>query len=126
MKYLAGQSGNVNGRPKGSTGLAKYAASMTRDGFDVIDFLVGVMNDKTWGKRERVQAASILLDRVAGKPLQPSELAISLDPPLPIMAIMALPVSERFAWIQGERSRRALPPITAFYSPEVEGSPNEE
>lgn len=112
MKYLPGQSGNLSGRPKGSVGIATYAASKTRDGYDVIDFLVSVMHDEKWGKRERVQAAALILDRVAGKALQPSELAISLNPPLPVAAIMMLPPDERIAWLNAERQRRALPPVS--------------
>jgi hypothetical protein len=74
--FKPGESGNPLGRPRGAAGIARYAAEQTKDGAELVDFLLAVMRDTTYPKRERLAACTALLDRVAGKPLQPSEVAL--------------------------------------------------
>lgn len=78
MPFQPGKSGNPSGRPKSAVSIAKHAARETRDGTEVIDFLIATMRDPKAGRRERVACAVALLDRIAGKPLQPTELAVTL------------------------------------------------
>jgi hypothetical protein len=76
MTFKPGESGNRLGRPRGAAGVARYASEQTRDGAELVDSLLAVMRDDKYPKRERLAACTALLDRVAGKPLQPSEVAL--------------------------------------------------
>lgn len=78
MPWIKGQSGNPLGRPRSAVSVAKHASRETRDGAEVVDFLLATMRDESASRRERVQCALALLDRIAGKPLQPSEVAVAL------------------------------------------------
>ena len=104
MPWTKGTSGTPSGRPRGAAGVARFAAELTRDGHEVLEFLVGVMRDSTAGMRERTQAALAVLDRVAGKPLAPSELAVTVDRAegsgLP-SDWQDMTLDERRAWIDG-------------------------
>lgn len=115
---------NRSGRPRGAAGVAKYAAEVTDDGREVIDFLVSIMRNKG-APRERVQAALAILDRLAGKPLQPQQILLALEPPPPVDAIMLLPPDQRMAWLDAERQRRSLPPVATLV-PETDGDPDDE
>lgn len=68
------QSINPNGRPKGATAISKYVRDATRDGQECIDVLIGFMLNPLVQHKDRIQCASLLLDRGFGKPLQQHEL----------------------------------------------------
>ncbi len=78
-QYIEGSKGNPGGM--GSTaGVVAYVKSLTNDCFEMIDLFVSVMrgeklanSDWVGGPKERMQAASELLDRAIGKPKQTIE-----------------------------------------------------
>jgi hypothetical protein len=69
-RFLAGQSGNPGGRPKGLSGLIRNA---TDDGSELVKFMLDVFRGKHGNDlRLRADAASWLADRGFGKPTQAS------------------------------------------------------
>lgn len=72
-KWRTGVSANPGGRPKGSKSLAARVREATRDGEDLVEFLLRVLNAEEdfegASVRDRVDAAKILLDRGFGKAL---------------------------------------------------------
>ena len=75
--WKPGQSGNPAGRPKGGKGLAAYIRESTVDGFEIVDFLIGVMkgeSNKFTSTQDRLRAAGMLLDRGFGKAVERHEL----------------------------------------------------
>jgi len=112
MKFKPGQSGNKLGRPKGAAGLAKYASSQTNDGQDVIDFLVSVMRNTRAGIKTRIEAAKALLDRTAGKPLQPTEISMLLSERPRAEALLSIEPEHRLAALDSWRARKQLGPGT--------------
>ncbi len=80
MPFVPGQSGNPSGRPRGAAGLARYIAAQTNDGLELVDRLLSLARDPDAPKREATGAVMALLDRLAGKPMQPSEIALAVAP----------------------------------------------
>jgi len=100
---------NPTGRPKGAAGLAKYIAQETDDGRELIDRLLALSRDPRAPVREATAATFALLDRLAGRPMQPSEISLAMSDQMPVGLILAMPARERLAWLDAERARRALP-----------------
>jgi hypothetical protein len=67
---------NPSGRPKGAAGLARLVAEQTRDGAELVERLLKLSRDAKAGARERLGATLALLDRLAGRPLQSTELTV--------------------------------------------------
>ena len=73
-RWKPGQSGNPNGRPRGTGEVAKLRASIAAHVPEIIEQLVEV------AKTGDVQAARLLLERVL-PPMKPTELAVPLALP---------------------------------------------
>ena len=73
-RFIAGQSGNPSGRPKGFREQIKQS---TADGNELVEVVLGVLRDQTASNRERMEAATWLADRGFGKPT----VDIALEPP---------------------------------------------
>ena len=78
-QYIEGSKGNPGGMGS-SAGVVAYVKSMTSDCFEMVDLFVTVMrgeklrnSDFVAGPKERMAAASELLDRAIGKPKQSIE-----------------------------------------------------
>ena len=70
--WLPGVSGNPGGRPKG---LAELVRAETRDGAEVVEFMLRILRGKRQPMRLRMEAAAWLADRGFGKALQQMELS---------------------------------------------------
>jgi hypothetical protein len=66
-RFVKGQSGNPGGRPKDLFGIRDLARSFSPD---AIKTLVAIMKDKGAPEAARVSAATAILDRGYGKPVQ--------------------------------------------------------
>ena len=79
-RFRPGVSGNPNGRPKRGLALAEVVREKTRDGEDPVEFLLRVMKGQIKHARvsDRIAAATELLNRGFGKPLQEIELDVGL------------------------------------------------
>lgn len=100
---------NPSGRPRGAKGLAAYVAEQTSDGRELVDRLLELSRDPKAPIRERFAATTALLDRAVGKPLQPSEIQMSIEraieyPP----GWEQLEPGQRSAWLVAHRARLML------------------
>ena len=73
-RFLAGQSGNPSGRPKG---FHAYIKESTAEGNELVDVVLAVLRDQNASNRERMEAATWLADRGFGRPT----VDIALEPP---------------------------------------------
>jgi hypothetical protein len=65
--FPKGVSGNSGGRPKG---LVRRIREQTRDGEELVDYMLSVFRDKNGSRRDRIAAATWLSDCGFGKPTQ--------------------------------------------------------
>jgi hypothetical protein len=78
--FVAGQSGNPGGRPKG---LARQVREIVGDdGAAIAEFLLCVMCDDRERTRDRLEAARLLGDRGWGKPIQAIDVDVAQREPL--------------------------------------------
>jgi hypothetical protein len=72
--FQPGQSGNPNGRPKTNTGLVNAlrakVAEVTSDGRTIAQQIANMLVEESLRGRHRVAAASVILDRLEGRPAQ--------------------------------------------------------
>lgn len=71
--FKPGQSGNPGGKGKSTAVLAKRIQRETKNGGEVVDYLLEAMRHSRSGK-ERIDAATLLLAYGFGKPMQPTEV----------------------------------------------------
>jgi hypothetical protein len=71
---LSGVSGNPGGRPKG---LVRRIREETRDGEELVDFMLRVLRSEGESTRTRVEAASWLADRGFGRPQQTTLVGVA-------------------------------------------------
>lgn len=111
MPYRPGQSGNPSGRPRGAKGLARYIASQTEDGRELVDRLLEMSRDPNTPVRERVLCTMHLLDRGVGKPMTTAEIAVTIDAPLLQYPSnwASLTFDERSLWLTNWRLRQLTP-----------------
>lgn len=69
MPFQPGQTGNPGGRPR-SKGLAEYVRSKTRNGKDLVEFWLSVIEGRQprATMQDKLKAAEQLADRGFGKP----------------------------------------------------------
>ena len=95
MPFIKGTSGNALGRPKGAAGLARFIGEQTKDGHELVDRLLALSRSESAPVRDVLAATMALLDRLAGKPMQPSELALSTGTPTLARDWASMPLGER-------------------------------
>lgn len=84
--FVAGQSPNPAGRPKGISALVR---EQTREGAEVVEFMVAVLRGRRKAPlRLRMEAAAWLADRGFGKAPQPTELSGPEGAPLPLALVV--------------------------------------
>jgi hypothetical protein len=66
-RFQPGTSGNPGGRHKGC---AEVAALARQHGPEAVETLVSIMRDESKSPQARIAAASVILDRGYGKPMQ--------------------------------------------------------
>ena len=94
------------GRPRGAAGLARAIRTACGENLEeVVEVLVGILRDPQTRRSDRINAATLLLDRVFGKPHASSSVAvtasaISLPPGFDQMSN-----AERLAWADALRQR---------------------
>ena len=107
MPFKPGQSGNPLGRPKSAISIAKHVSRETNDGAELVDRLLEISRNEKCPLRERLQATSVLLDRLAGRPLQPSEVALAIASESAITyppRWHEMSLGERGTWLLAHRS----------------------
>jgi hypothetical protein len=76
--FLPGRSGNVNGRPKTNTGLVNAirakVAEVAPDGRTVAQHIAAMLVEESLRGRNKIAAASVILDRLEGRPAQQLDL----------------------------------------------------
>lgn len=88
MPFVKGQSGNPKGRPKVVGDLRVKAREWTDE---ALATLIRVARDRKAPPAAQVAAASAILDRGYGKPVQATELSTSDGKPLIIEVITGVP-----------------------------------
>ena len=101
--FKPGQSGNPGGRPKG---LVSRIRQQTREGEELVDYMLRVFRDENASRRDRMQAADWLADRGFGKPTQPTRQEI-VDVP-PGVRLEDLPREQRDALIAEKKRQLEL------------------
>lgn len=97
---------NPNGRPRGAKGIAAYVAEKTSDGRELVDRLLELSRDPKAPIRERFSATTALLDRAVGRPLQPSEIQLSIEHTIEYPVTWAtMAPGDRSAWLTAHRAR---------------------
>lgn len=98
---------NPSGRSKLGPGIARQIAAATRDGEDLVEFVLGVWKDPESSPRQRWQALEWLTDRGAGKAMQASEVSLAIDAAVGSAGAPRLPAdwteltgSERHDWLR--------------------------
>lgn len=79
MTFKPGISGNPSGRPASAVSIAKKVAAETRNGDELIERLIELSRDPQCPIRERLAATFALIDRMAGKPMAPSEVSLAVS-----------------------------------------------
>lgn len=92
--WLPGVSGNPGGRPKGLTTLVR---EQTRDGAELVEFMLRLLRGKRQPLRYRLEAAAWLADRGFGKAVQQVELGGPNAEPLTIRIEYADETGDAFA-----------------------------
>src|SRR5262249_16231815 len=72
-RFKPGQSGNPNGRPRGTREFAELIAHETRNGEEMLEQLLAMMRDPA--HEDHLKAIEVLLDRMLGRAPQTLELA---------------------------------------------------
>ena len=80
-RFRPGNSANPGGRPKG---LAHLVRDHTRDGAELVEFMLRVLRGKRQPLRYRLEAAAWLADRGFGKALQQLDVGGVAGEPLTI------------------------------------------
>jgi hypothetical protein len=70
--FKPGQTGNPGGRPRG---LAELVRQETKDGAELVAFMLRILRGRKQPTRYRLEAAAWLADRGFGKALQQMELS---------------------------------------------------
>ena len=102
-RFLPGNNANPNGRPKG---IAALVQAETRDGGELVGYLLRVLRDTGQKTELRMQAAQVLLDRGFGKAVQQLEGTVATTVDATVTHVEALRAHVQEADV--ERLTRAL------------------
>lgn len=75
MRWVKGQSGNRQGRPKENVDGYNLPALCRLRAASCVDYLAHVLADPECSTRDRIKAAEVLLDRGYGRPVQSVDVA---------------------------------------------------
>lgn len=99
-------AGRPSGSPVTAAGLARYIASQTENGYELVDRLLVLMRNGGSPKEQRLAAES-LLDRLIGKPLVTIDAVVA---PTPVYSEALRQMSdEDFALVRGAIERSLSP-----------------
>lgn len=79
MRWVKGQSGNANGRPKDNVDGYNLPAMCRLRTPDCVRLWGEVLDDPSAPLRDRMRAAELLMDRAYGKPMQQAQIAVAHD-----------------------------------------------